>query len=66
MSFPNAQVLAMTGFAADVDHLARTIQKQSDNHEEIYEQSMTTHSMATKLAAVFQKASQSPERRPYG
>ena len=66
MSFPNAQVLAMTGFAADVDHLARTIQKQSYNHEEIYEESMTTHSMTTKLAAAFQKAAQSGERRPYG
>mmetsp|Transcript_9236 Transcript_9236/g.22029 ORF Transcript_9236/g.22029 Transcript_9236/m.22029 type:complete len:315 (+) Transcript_9236:317-1261(+) len=66
MSFPNGQVLAMTGFAADVDHLARTIQKHADNHQTIYEESMTTHSMTTKLAAVVQKVAQSGGRRPFG
>ncbi|CAJ1942816.1 unnamed protein product [Cylindrotheca closterium] len=65
MSFPNAQVLAMTGFAPDVDHLARSIQKHADNHESTYEESMTTHSMTTKLAAVVQKAAQSGGR-PFG
>lgn len=66
MSFPDAQVLAMTGFAADVDHLTRIIQKHVDNHETMYEESITTHSMTTKLAAVVQKAAQSRGRRPFG
>lgn len=66
ISFANSQVLAMTGFAADVDHLARTIQKHVDDHETIYEESMTTHSMTTKLAAVVQKVAQSGGRRPFG
>jgi hypothetical protein len=66
LSFPNTQVLAMTGLASDVEHLARIVQHQSDNHFNVYDKSMTTHSMTERLAAVLQQAAQAKGGRPFG
>lgn len=66
LPFPNHQVLAMTGLASDVEHLARVIQRQADNHFNVYDKSITTHSMTERLAAVLQQAAQAKGGRPFG
>ena len=58
-------ICAMTGLATDVEHLFRVLQKQVDNHWNIYDEHMTTHTMTTSLADTFQAAPFQGDR-PFG
>jgi hypothetical protein len=65
-SFLSSQVVAMTGLAADVEHVVRVIQRQGDSHFNVYDKSMTTHTMTQRLAAIFQQQAAVGGGRPYG
>eukprot|EP00980_Cylindrotheca_fusiformis_P023613 scaffold10671_cov131-Cylindrotheca_fusiformis.AAC.11 len=56
----------MTGLASDVEHLARILQRQADDHFNVYDKSMTTHSMTERLSSVLQQAAQAKGGRPFG
>ena len=66
LSFSNGQVCVMTGFASDVEHLGRILQKTVDNHITIYDNHMKTHSMTQRLANVLQQAAHVEGGRPLG
>ena len=66
LAFPTGQVLAMMGLAADVEHLVRVVQRQGDNHFNVYDKSMTTHTMIQRLAAILQQQASVGGGRPFG
>ena len=66
LSFSNGQVCIMTGFASDVEHLGRMLQKTADNHLAVYDNHITTHSMTQQLATVLQQAAHVDGGRPFG
>lgn len=57
---------AMTGLASDVEHLARILQRQVDNHYNVYTKPLTTHATTQRVANVLQQAAQAKGGRPFG
>jgi 20S proteasome alpha/beta subunit len=56
----------MTGLASDVEHLGRILQRQVDNHYNVYLKPLTTHAMTQRLANILQQVAQAKGGRPFG
>ena len=65
LSFSNS-LCSMTGLASDVEHLGRILQRQADNHFNIYLKPLTTHAMTQRLSRILQQAAQMKGGRPFG
>ena len=62
---PNS-LCAMTGFAFDVEHLTRVLQRQADDYYNLYGAHITPHALQLRLAKVLQHAAHIKGGRPYG
>lgn len=65
LSFPKT-ICAMTGFAPDVEHLCRILQRSVESYDTIYDKRMTTFKMVERFSDILQDAAFSNGSRPFG
>lgn len=64
--FGGSGVCAMTGFAADVQHLTRATLRQVESHQTLYSQAMSVDRIVKALSFTMQRAALEEGGRPFG
>ena len=64
--FGGSCVCAMTGFAADVQHLTRVTLRQVESHQTLYSHAMSVDRIVRALSFTLQRAALEEGGRPYG